>query len=375
MLVADDYHLEAGGAEYRSALIVFFVLCAVSGVPLSWNKTAGGDVVSWVGFELLHRSCKVGLTSRRAEWFVRWTREVAGSRTVNMSSFEEGLGRVMYVAGALEYERPFLAPLYKFLSLHPRGSVRTVPAFVAFFLDFLATQIEECRHTSCVQVLLSSTCAPRVDAQASETRTGIGGWLTTLRADGTIDTMASPWFSLEIREEDFPWIFEKSCKPALVISTLEALAVLVALKVFVCKGPREHRTRVQVLPTWTDNRGNGSALNKLMTTKFPSSALMMELAVFMKKESIKASVQWAPRTANKEADALANGRTEAFSPVNERSVDPSAMNWVILDRALDLGRRAEEEIRSYRAAGRDAGRGVKLRRRKPEDRLPVTDPW
>ena len=101
----------------------------------------------------------------------------------------------------------------------------------------------------------------------------------------------------------------------------------------------------------------------------------MELAVFMKKESIKASVQSAPRTANKEADALANGRTEAFSPVNERSVDPSAMNWVILDRALDLGRRAEEEVRSYRAAGRDAGRGVKLRRRKPEDRLRVRDPW
>ena len=103
--MADDYHLEAGGAEYRPILIVFFVLCAVSGAPLSWNKTAGGDVVSSVGFELLHRSYKVGLTSRRAEWFVRWTREVAGSRTVNMSSFEEGLGRVMYVAGALEYER------------------------------------------------------------------------------------------------------------------------------------------------------------------------------------------------------------------------------------------------------------------------------
>ena len=278
MLVADDFHLEAGGAEYRSELIVFFVLCAVSGVPLSWNKTAGGDVVAWVGFELLHRSHKVGLTLRRAEWFVRWTREVAGSRTVNMSNFEEGLGRVMYVAGALEYERPFLAPLFMFLSLHPRGSARTVPAHVTFFLNILATQMEECRHTSCVEVLLSSTSAPQVDAQPSETRTGIGGWLPTLRADGTIDTKASLWFSLEIREEDFPWIFEKSGKPALVISTLETLAVLVALKVFVCKGHREHRTRVQVPPTWTDNRGNGSALSKLMTTKFPSSALMMELS-------------------------------------------------------------------------------------------------
>ena len=66
LLVADDYHLEAGGAEYRSALLVFFVLCAVVGVPLSWSKTAGGDVVSWVGFELLHRSHQLGISEKRA---------------------------------------------------------------------------------------------------------------------------------------------------------------------------------------------------------------------------------------------------------------------------------------------------------------------
>ena len=376
MLVADDYHIEAGGPEYRSALIVFFVLCAVSGVPLAWHKTAGGDVVTWVGFELLHRSHKIGLSSRRAEWFVRWTREVAASRTISMASFEEGLGRVMYVAGALEYERPFLAPLYKFLSLHPRGSVRRVPAYVSFFLNYLAKQIEECRHTSCSEVLLSSVSAPRVDAQASDTRTGIGGWLPNFHADGTIDMKSSLWFSMEIRKEDFPWVYEKSDKPTLVIATLEALAVLVALKVFVCRSPREHRTRVQVAPTWTDNRGNDSALNKLMTTKFPSSALMMELAAFMKKESIKAVVQWAPRTANKEADAPANGSTEMFSPAYECRVDPKSMDWVILDQALELGRRAEEEVKRNKEAGYDPGRAVRHgRKRKPADRLRVKDPW
>ena len=37
MLVADDYLLESGGAEYRIGLLLFFVLCAVVGVPLSWR--------------------------------------------------------------------------------------------------------------------------------------------------------------------------------------------------------------------------------------------------------------------------------------------------------------------------------------------------
>ena len=48
----------------------------------------------------------------------------------------------------------------------------------------------------------------------------------------------------------------------LVISTLEALAVLLALKVFFGETGREHDAKVQIMPTWTDNRGNGSALKK-----------------------------------------------------------------------------------------------------------------
>ena len=44
LLLADDCHQ-----------VVFFIICAVGGIPVSWHKTAGGDLVSWVDFELLHR--------------------------------------------------------------------------------------------------------------------------------------------------------------------------------------------------------------------------------------------------------------------------------------------------------------------------------
>ena len=47
MFVADDHHLATISEQYRSALLIFFVLCSVAGVPLSWNKTAGGDIVCW----------------------------------------------------------------------------------------------------------------------------------------------------------------------------------------------------------------------------------------------------------------------------------------------------------------------------------------
>ena len=127
MLVADDFMLECGGPEYRMGLVVFFVLCLTCGIPLSWGKTAGGDSFVWVGIEILLRSHSLGISMRRAEWLRKWTEQITNARTVHMAAFEEGLGRVMFVVGALEHERPFLGLLYKFLSLHPRDSVRQIP--------------------------------------------------------------------------------------------------------------------------------------------------------------------------------------------------------------------------------------------------------
>ena len=64
LLVADGFHLDASGPEYRAALLLFFVLCDTCRVPLSWAKTAGGDTVAWVGFELLHSSSCLGISQR-----------------------------------------------------------------------------------------------------------------------------------------------------------------------------------------------------------------------------------------------------------------------------------------------------------------------
>ena len=96
-------------------------------------------------------------------------------------------------------------------------------------------------------------------------------------------------------------MFEKGNRPSLVISTLEALALLVALKIKFGQEPDPNEMRVLLVPSITDNRGNGAVLNKLMSTKFPSSAVLMELASFMKHRGMRAIVEWAPRECNREA--------------------------------------------------------------------------
>ena len=148
MLVADDYLLELGSwLPYWASSILRALCCRWRAIIMA--QDVWGDTLVWVGFEILLRSHSVGISSRRAEWFVSWAEKVASSTTIHMASFEEGLGRIVFVAGALEHERPFLAPLYKFLTMHPRNAVRRVPPYVSFILRYLAGEITKKRHCEC----------------------------------------------------------------------------------------------------------------------------------------------------------------------------------------------------------------------------------
>ena len=156
--------------------------------------------------------------------------------------------------------------------------------------------------------------------------------------DGKIDVRRSRWFSLELNEEEWPWVYAWGRKPALIISTLESLAVLVALKLLYGETTRKRHTRVQIVPAITDNRGNGALLNKLMSTKFPASAVLMELASYMRRMSLRTVVEWVPRERNKEADRLANGNAEDFDPSLRIDVSASTLSWDILPESPGSGR-------------------------------------
>ena len=152
--------------------------------------------------------------------------------------------------------------------MHPRTVVKRVPPYVSFILRYQTSEISKKRHYQCGTRVTTADCTPRVHTQASDGRTGIGGWFPARDREGRLSPWLSSWFSLEITREDFPWIFEKGNRPSLVISTLEASAMLIALKLKIGQDPDPEDTRVMIAPSITDNRGNGPALNKLMSTRF-----------------------------------------------------------------------------------------------------------
>ena len=92
-----------------------------------------------------------------------------------------------------------------------------------------------------------------------------------------------------------------------------------------------------------------------MSTKFPSSALLMELSSFLKKRKIKALV------SNREGDALANGHTNGFNPEVEMVVDGTKLRWCVLPDALEAGRQAKNVYRDAKEHGRLPRRLVRFR--------------
>ena len=219
---------------------------------------------------------------------------------------------------ALPFSAPQLPLCAPQRSSEESAGLREVFLAIPLASSLAVTSLQLCDGDS------SLDTAPRVDAQASGDRTGIGGCAPELDEEGRPDPWRSRWYSHEITKTEWPWVFERSDKPARVISTtIEALAVLMGLKLFYGDEAQGSHTQIQMIPSFTDNRGNRSALNKLMTSKYPSSAVVMELACYLKRMSIKAVVDWAPRTANYEADELANGNTSWFDPAKRITFEES----------------------------------------------------
>ena len=75
------------------------------------------------------------------------------------------------------------------------------------------------------------------------------------------------------------WPFDKGEEPTIPREMHPGkLSVLVALKACYGDVAPAQNAKVMVVPSWTDNRGSAAALNKLMTTKFLASAVLLELA-------------------------------------------------------------------------------------------------
>ena len=179
----------------------------------------------------------------------------------------------------------------------------------------------------------------RADAKAEGEEVCIGGWELGLSGD----TATARWFSETLTRFNAPWVFEAG-EPFRVIAALELLATLCCIVAFPPVKVEASDGRLTLSGT-TDNLGNKAVGSRLMTTKFPLVAVLMELTAQLLQRGQALELNWVPRLQNLEADALSNSDFRGFDAARRIRIDVGSHPWIVLPEMLASGRALYESIR------------------------------
>ena len=103
----------------------------------------------------------------------------------------------------------------------------------------------------------------------------------------------------------------------------------------------------------------------------PLCAVAIELVAQLEARGAELSLDWIPRDANREADALADG--EGFDPALRVSTDLRDVRWLVLNDLLDAGARFFREAAASSGSAKPSGGGGRFAGRKRK-KLKERDP-
>ena len=131
------------------------------------------------------------------------------------------------------------------------------------------------------------------------------------------------------------WAFAKDSRNK-VIASLELLATLIAVKLWVPDSESRQISKLAIRG-YTDNQSNEALVKKAMTTKFPSTLVLLELAEELAAESCELYIglMWIRRDANQLADDRTNENFTEFSPDFRIPLKGEEIKWRILDNISD----------------------------------------
>ena len=335
---ADDLEWVVQGADLMINLTLAIFFQVLMGLPFAWHKFAGGVTLEWVGYWLDYSRFAIGISEARARWLEKWCKEVLMNGGVKTNEMEEVLGRLGFAANALWHIRPWLGPLYAWVSATPSGCFLALPVTMKLILIMIQKEMSRGVATAALQeVDQGSQAIFRADAMASETRVGIGGYE---EIEGR-PAQNSPWFSEEITQAQAPWLFVHGKDQTFrKIAALEMIATTACVRLF--GDDLRHNGRLIKLAGETDNKGNAHVVAKLLTTKFPLCVTLMQLSHDMGERGVDLDLMWIPREENTLADALSNGEIGAMDPGLRRRFDIQSLER--LNHLLQVGKELYDKV-------------------------------
>ena len=375
LLFSDDWLALAYGAGYDDPFVILLLFFSAIRMPLSWTKVKTGEVLSWVGYEVNVKEFRLGISERRAAWLISWYDRVLGAGVVAMAELQQALGRMVFVYGALSWDKPFLAGLFSFLHIHPIHRTVPLPPFVRLTISWLRRKLKERRSQPCALRHHNLGQAFRVGANAEGLDIGVGGWLPAIKEDGSIDKASSSWFAVTLDEQTAPWAFHRGL-PFKTISALELYGVTLGMIAFAVAAPEGEAARGSVLVTGlTDSRDASLVFGRGATSSFPLCLLAMEASAQMEARGLLLDLGRVPREANVEADALSNLTFAGFTEENRVPLDVAKIPFIVLPELLETASGFFQEAASRKAARRiEAAPEPQLKIPKSAS-LRVREPW
>ena len=339
----DDLLFLARGRGGMAGIWVTLLFLVVVGTPFPWKKFKGGERTEWIGFQVDVSQSELGMTEKRLRWARDWMAKVLANKVVRVDEFRSALGRLAFMMAAFAHLKPFLGPLYSWITAVDHCSTLQVPAAVLLILDFLRrTMVGQVARTKIrVEPEGERDHLFRSDANAEGETVVIGGWCC---ADSR-DRGKCRWFSMKLTRETTPWVFE-SGEPYRAIAALELLGTLASLLAFP-QAPGS--TRAFHISAGTDNLGNRHLVSRFLTTKFPLCVVLMQLAWILHTQDLELRLDWLPRLQNREADALTNGDFSGFDPKLRVEVQPEHLLQEQFQEILAKGGDLYKEVKELRA--------------------------
>ena len=315
MLFADDLRWVSSGPDAAFNMLFAFLIWKVVGTPFKLSKLQVDRELEWVGYWLDVGRFTIGMSASRMQWLHSYLKDLVEGKACLVRDVEMFLGRLAYATGALEYGRPFLGPLYAWVTAVPAGTFMKVPVAIRVLMTWFLERLAEGAGVTCTRKVGAGFLLFKADAKGEPGLCVLGGY--KVAKDGGI---AGPWFSLKISESDAPWLF-KDGEASRRIATSEMLASLLCLWLFT-DDLLDGGAGGLVLSGLTDNAGNAAILTKMSTSKLPVAPVLLEMAKLMFRRRLEFSLLWTPREKNVLADALTNGDFTGFDLSQRRGYSP-----------------------------------------------------
>ena len=290
LLFADDGLMFSSGQQYHRHLLGLFMFLEVMEIPLSWSKTRGGVRTEWIGYTVDLQQWKIGISEKKVQWLRSWTAGALAQGRMLGREFKAGLGRMGFLAGISKRARPFLAPMYAASAQVRGGSFFELHLATKLAIKFFEGTItsEPMRPLSTQPEVLGEIF--RVDAMADNDGVAIGGWETYSSSDPKL----ARWFHVKLSRGSAPFLYVKG-EPFRTISSSELLAVTVAIMVFAPEACWRNGSGRVAVTGFTDNLSNAYLIDRFLTTKFPASLVLMELAKQLDHYNLDLDLAWIPR--------------------------------------------------------------------------------